>query len=67
MTNLPARLVSWEGLLIVVGIGLLLWAISAGFGTNPNNRAEVFSGNIGGCVNLLVIIVAGLLIYWGVT
>lgn len=49
----------------LVGIGLLLWGLSAGVLTHESNKAEVFAGSVGCMVNGIVLLIAIALIWWG--
>ena len=44
-------------LLGIIGVGLILWGFSVGFGTRENNRALIFQGPAGTFVNLAVVVV----------
>ena len=49
----------------LIGVGIALWALSAGLLTREGNKAEVFAGPVGCIVNGVVLAIAAALIWWG--
>ena len=43
------------GIILIIGLGLLLWRSYARNGTRENNRAQIFYGPIGDIVNLVIL------------
>jgi hypothetical protein len=48
----------------VLGLLLLGWGITAGFGLPRDRRAAPFAGRLGCLLNVVVLVVAALLLWW---